>query len=162
MAIESIGDPDKWENFRYFLGDWTGAGIGKPGVSSTKRSYALTLSDQFIEIRHRSTYEPQEANPEGEIHEELGLISFDQGRSLYVFREFHTEGYVNQYVLEQVREDSSSLTFVTERIENMAPGWRARTTLEILSDEAFREVFDLAGPGRAWDCYITTEFQRLK
>ena len=40
---------DKWKIFRYFLGDWTGNGTGNPGDSSVERSYALTLSDQFIE-----------------------------------------------------------------------------------------------------------------
>jgi hypothetical protein len=162
-VVTSAGNlSDKWAIFRYFLGDWVGSGTGKPGESSAERTYALTLADQFIKIKHRSIYEPQAANPSGEIHEELGLISFDKVRSQYVFREFHVEGYVNQYVLDQVIEDGSVLTFVTEAIENMSPDWRARTTLEILSEDSFREVFDLAGPGKGWNCFITNEFQRVK
>lgn len=152
---------DKWELFRFFLGNWIGTGTGKPGVSTGERSYALTLADQFIKIKHRSVYEPQEANPSGEVHEELGLISFDKGRSQYVLREFHVEGFVNQYVLEK-DDNETTFTFVTESIENISPGWRARTTLEILSEDSFREVFDLAGPGKGWSCYITNEFQRVK
>jgi hypothetical protein len=78
-----------------------------------------------------------------------------------VFREFHVEGYVNQYVLEE-HIDGSLFTFVTESIENIPSDWRARTTIEILSEDRFREVFDLAGPGEEWACYITNEFQRVK
>ena len=152
---------DQWEIFRYFLGKWKGVGEGKPGLSMAERSYVLTLADQFIKIQDRSVYEPQETNPEGEVHEELGLISFDRGRSKYILREFHVEGFVNQYVLEECI-DGTHLTFLTESIENIPPEWQARTTIEILSDDHFRERFDLAGPGKEWDCYITTEFQRIK
>ena len=41
-----------------------------------------------------------EKNPEGEIHEDLGLLSYDEAREIYVLREFHVEGYMNQYVVE--------------------------------------------------------------
>ncbi len=161
MVKFPLYENDKWAVFRYFLGKWTGTGRGKPGVSSAERSYALSLADQFMEIKGRSVYQPQEANPSGEVHEELGLLSYDKGRSQYVLREFHVEGFVNQYVLEQY-DDGKLFTFVTENIENIPSGWRARTTIEILSEDNFREVFDLAGPGKKWDCYITTEFQRVK
>jgi hypothetical protein len=161
MTEKSHAGDDKWGIFQYFLGNWTGSGSGKPGVSSVERSYALILADQFIEIKNRSVFEPQEANPTGEVHEELGLISFDKRRSRYVLREFHVEGFVNQYVLTQVRAETH-FTFVTESIENIPPGWSTRTTLEILSEDNFREVFDLAGPGEEWNCYITIEFQRGK
>ena len=138
------------------VGDWTGRGTGKPGLSSVEQSFTLTLADQFIEIM------TQEANPSGEVHEELGLIGFDQARSQYVLREFHVEGFVNQYLLEETTSDESKLRFVTESMENMPPGWRGRTTLEILSGDSFREIFELAGPGEGWTCYITIEFQRVK
>ena len=79
-----------------------------------------------------------------------------------MLREFHVEGFVNQYLLEETTSDESKLRFVTESMENMPPGWRDRTTLEILSGDSFREVFELAGPGKQWACLITIEFQRVK
>lgn len=151
----------KWEAFRYFLGDWTGSGTGKPGNSSAERSYRLTLADQFIEMRGRSLYEPQEANPTGEDHQEIGLLSSDNERGVFVLREFHVEGYVNQYVLEAFDSEDSRFVFVTEGIENIPAGWRARTTIEILSDDSFRETFDLAGPAKEWVCYTTSVMRRV-
>lgn len=77
-----------------------------------------------------------------------------------MLREFHVEGFVNQYVLEQDESDEAVFRFVTESIENLAPGWRAKTTLEILSPDSFRETFELAGPGKDWACFIMIDFQR--
>lgn len=79
MASTSDLAMEKWQKFGYFLGSWTGTGPGKPGMSAVERSYTLILADQFIEIEDRAVYEPQEANPSGEVHEEIGFIIYDQG-----------------------------------------------------------------------------------
>ena len=50
MAETSTEGTHKWDIFRCFLGDWSGRGTGKPGLSSVEQSYTLTLADQFIEI----------------------------------------------------------------------------------------------------------------
>lgn len=153
-----INNTDPWRPFRFFLGRWSGIGIGKPGTSQVEREYRLVLNEKFIQINDRSVYEPQERNPAGEIHEEFGFLSFDQNRQRYVLREFHVEGYVNQYVLEDAHEDI--LVLKTEAIENIPPGWQARTTYEILGENEFRETFDLAGPDQEWTCYISVEFKK--
>jgi hypothetical protein len=77
-----------------------------------------------------------------------------------VLREFHVEGCVNQYVLEPPGEGAKRFAFVTEAIENIPPGWRARITLEILSPDSFREVFELAGPGKEWACFVESKLCR--
>lgn len=151
---------DQWKLFQFFLGSWDGTASGQVGAGSVERTYSLILNNQFIEVRNRSVYPPQEANPSGEIHEDLALVSYDKDRSLYVMREFHVEGYVNQYILELPSVGDHTLVFVTESIENFSPGWRARTTLEVISDDRFRETFDLAGPDQEWACFIINEFTR--
>jgi hypothetical protein len=45
-----------------------------------------------------------------------GLVSYDKARETYIFRRFHVEGFVNQYVLEKPVEDGQSISFVTEEI----------------------------------------------
>jgi hypothetical protein len=153
---------DPWRPFRYFLGEWRGTGTGRPGTSQAERSYKLVLQDQFVQVHNRSVYEPQESNPEGEVHEDLGLFSYDKAREKYVLREFHVEGYVNQYVAEKWDQEERVLVMTTEVIENIPPGWRARTTYEILSEDEFRETFELAGPSKEWSCYITNDLKRAK
>jgi len=162
MPEETISPTDdRWALFRFFLGRWTGTGSGKVGESQAERTCKLVLNDQFIRIEHRSEFLPQERNPDGESHEEICFLSYDQSRDTYVLREFHVEGYVNQYSLEEPPAGGMKLVFTTEEIENIPPGWRARTTYEILGENAFRETFDLAGPGKDWGCYITIEFTRV-
>ena len=119
---KSLETNNSWEGFRYFLGRWKGTGSGNPGESQVEREYRLVLNEQFIQINDRSVYEPQERNPEGEVHEEIGYISYDRNRQRYVLREFHVEGYVNQYVLDDRDPDSKQLVFWTEAIENIPPG----------------------------------------
>jgi hypothetical protein len=150
-----------WEIFRFFLGRWEGTGSGQPGESQVEREYRFVLNEQFIQINDRSVYEPQERNPAGEVHEEIGYFSYDRSRGKFVFREFHVEGYVNQYLLEDWEAEGNKLVFRTEAIENIPDGWQARTTYEIRGDNEFRETFDLAGPDEKWSCFIIIEFKRV-
>lgn len=160
MKDDANKTADPWEPFRYFLGRWRGIGSGNPGESQVEREYKLVLNEQFIQIINRSVYEPQERNPEGEVHEDIGYLSFDRSRQRHILREFHVEGYVNQYMLEDWDPGRKTLVLRTEAIENIPPGWQARTTYEILGENEFRETFDLAGPDQEWSCYITNEFKR--
>ena len=85
-------------------------------------------------MRDRQTNEPvtlwlgvypqQEKNPKGEVHEDLGLFSYDGKRKKFVLRQFHVEGFVNEYVEQEITADGKTLRFVTERIENIPDGWR--------------------------------------
>ena len=161
MTDETVAEPaDPWQPLRYFLGRWQGTGTGKPGESQVEREYRFVLDEQFIQLTDRAVYEPQERNPEGEIHEEIGYFSYDKNRQRHIFREFHVEGYVNQYVLEEGDLGGQKMVLTTEAIENMLPGWQVRTTYEILGENTFRETFDLAGPGQELSCFITIEFER--
>ena len=72
-------------------------GNGQPGTSTVEREHHLVLGDRFMEARNRSTYVPQEKNPKGEVHEDIGLFSWDRARPRFVLRQFHVEGFVNQY-----------------------------------------------------------------
>lgn len=149
-----------WAPFRRFLGNWSGSGEGKSGKSTVERSYSLILADQFIQIKNRSVFPPQPANPSGEIHEDMGFLSYDKGRSLYVLREFFVEGYVNRSILQTSAQGDPELVFLTESIENLSPGWNARTTIKLTSPDTFDETFDLAGPGKDWACMIRLQFHR--
>jgi hypothetical protein len=156
---QKVSDP--WESFRYFVGTWEGAGKGKPGNGKGEQRYEFVLGGRFLHIRNVAVYEPQPANPKGERHEDWGLISFDKRRGTFVWRQFHAEGFVNQYVLEK-RQDPKTFVFVTESIENLPPGWRARETLKIVSEDEFAQVFELAEPGKEFEVYAEGRLHRKK
>ena len=83
---------DVWQTLRFLEGTWTGQGDGMSGVSNVTQTYAFILGSKFMEMRTRSEFKPQEKNPKGEIHEDLGLFSYDGARKTFVLRSFYVEG----------------------------------------------------------------------
>lgn len=151
---------DPWQPMRVLLGSWEGDAQGEPGSGKSVREYRFTLNDRFIRVTGKSTYPPQEKNPKGEVHEDLGFISYDKSAQKLVMRQLHVEGFVNHYVLESISEDGRTIAFVTVAIENVPNGWRGRETYQIVSDAEFVETFALAQPGKDFITYSETRFRR--
>jgi hypothetical protein len=72
------------------------------------------------------------------------------------------ESFVNEYNLDSVSADGKLLEFTTVRIENIAPGWRARETYRIVSADEVVETFYLAPPGKDFAAYSETRLKRVK
>lgn len=154
--------PDAWQPFRYFVGSWTGTGEGQPGTSKVDREYRFILNGRFLQETNRSVYEPQQKTPNGEVHEDTGIMSFDRSRKKFVFRQFHVEGFVNQYASEAVPPEAKTVVFTSEAIENIPSGWRARETYKILGPDEFEAVFELAEPGKGFELYSRSRLKRKK
>jgi hypothetical protein len=154
--------PDPWKPLRSLVGRWEGDIKGEPGTGKAEREYAFILNNRFIQVRNKSTYPPQEKNPKGETHEDVGFFSYDKAARKLTLRQFHIEGFVNQFTLETVSEDGRTIVFISTAIENIAPKWRARETYEILKDDEFIETFALAEPNRDFATYSETHFRRKK
>jgi hypothetical protein len=153
---------DDWDPFRFFVGRWEGTGNGQPGVSKTQREYKFVLNNKFLQIQNRSVYSPQPKNPKGETHEDWGFLSFDKVGKKFVLRQFHGEGFVNEYIMSSSSADGKTIVFITERIENIPTGFRARETYKILGPDAFVEVFELAEPGKDFELYSENRYVRMK
>lgn len=153
---------DPWSPFIFFIGTWKGTGKGEPGISQLERQYQFVLAGKYIQVKHKSVYAPQEKNPRGETHEDLGFFSYDRRPKQHVFRQFHIEGFVIQYRLESITEDRKTIVFLSESIENIPPGFRARETHRILSENEFVETFEMAGPGKEFTVYSENHFKRQK
>jgi hypothetical protein len=153
---------DPWRLVRVLLGKWEGEARGEPGTGRSQREYRLILSDRFVQVNGTTTYAPQEKNPRGEVHEDIGFISYDKAARRLVFRQFHVEGFVNHYVLDSSSEDGRTLVFATVGIENVPAGFRGRETYRIVSDDEFVETFALAQPGQEFETYSETRFRRQR
>lgn len=166
MSVPAQAQTDKkqevWQPLKFFVGSWEGTSKGQFGEATLEREYRFVLNGTFLEVKGKSVYKPQEKNPKGEVHEEMGLISFDRGRKKFVFRQFHVEGFVNQYVVDSIEPGGKTIKFDTESIENIAPGWRARETYKILGNDEFVEVFELAAPGKDFQVYVENSFKRKR
>jgi hypothetical protein len=143
----------------FLLGSWRGTSEGRPGTAAVEREYRRTLNGRFVHVQNRSVYAPQTANPKGEVHEDVGFISYDRTRRLFVLRQFHVEGFVNQYAGEST--SATRWVFTSEAIENIAAGWRARETYTVHGPNEIEEVFELAPPGKEFDVYSRARLTRV-
>jgi hypothetical protein len=162
LAIPAFNANTKLSALQYFLGHRQETVHGEPGSGTVERDYELVMNEMFIRVRKKSVYPPQEKNPKGETHEDFGLFSYDGNRKKHVLRQFHVEGFVNQYVEDTFAPDGKKMVFVTEAIENIPAGWRARETYQIWDNYEFTERFELAAPGEEFKVYSESAFKRAK
>lgn len=149
-----------WQPFGFFAGAWHGKETGVAGVGTGERVYAFIMDDAYLMSINTSRFDPQERNPEGEVHEDYSIFSYDKLREKIVLREFHSEGFVNQYVLASLEDDGRRFVFESESIENLPAGWKARLTLTIVDGERFMEVFELAAPGEEHEELLRNDWAR--
>ena len=152
-------DESPWGPIRFLVGDWEGESEGQPGKGSVKRTYRFVLADKFLHERNVSTYPPQPKNEKGEVHEHWSFFSHDRARHTLVFRQFHQEGFVNQYVMT-AGSPAGTVVFETEALENVPSGWKARETYQLVSPDEFVETFELAQGSGAYELYSRARFKR--
>jgi hypothetical protein len=162
QAPASAPAADAWAPFRFFVGTWQGQGQGSPGQGQGLQTWEFILRGTFLQVRNKAVFDPQTSNPQGEVHEDLGVFSYDKARKTFVLRQFHVEGFVNQYVLENAPTDGKTFVFVSEAIENIPAGFKARLTYKILDADSFEQTFDLAPPGQEFACYSKGVMKRQK
>lgn len=160
IAVGQEAQTEAWEALKYFLGTWEGLESGVAGEGVGERCYATMMENNYIVAANTSTFEPQEANPEGEVHEDWAFYSYDKIRGKVVLREFHSEGFVNRYALEEWDPEGRRFVFETESIENLTAGWRARVTLTIHGEHSFSETFELAAPGKEFELLLENYWNR--
>lgn len=153
--------PDPWQPVRFMVGGWEGTVSGESGTGTVARRYEFILHDKFIQEQNTSTYPPQEGNKAGEVHHHVSFISYDHERKSLMLRQFHEEGFVNLYALNQSVSSPTLLVFESERFENFDNSWKARETYQIISNDEFIELFELAPPGKAFGVYSRNHFKRM-
>jgi hypothetical protein len=161
MASSQGAAVDPLQQVAFLVGRWEGASEGQPGRASVQREYTRILNSRFIRSQNQSVYPPQDKNPKGETHEDVGVFSFDKSRGRAIFRQFHVEGYVNQYVAD-ADSQPGKVVFTTEAIENLPAGYRARETYIMLGPDEFDEVFELAEPGKPFELYSRAHLKRVR
>lgn len=152
---------DPYEPIAFMIGRWEGTTEGQPGKGTVRREYERALNGRFIRVRNRNEYPIQEKNSKGEIHEDEGFFSFDRTRKRLVLRQFHIEGFVNQYV-QDAGSTAQRLVFTSESIENIPAGWRARETYIVHGPDEFEEIFELAQGDKPFEVYSRARLKRVK
>ena len=153
--------PSPWSAVQFMVGEWAGESDGQPGKGTVERSYHFVLGDKFLHEQNVSTYPPQPRNEKGEVHEHWSFFSHDRARHTLVFRQFHQEGFVNQYVMVG-GSPAGTVVFESEALENVASGWKARETYQLVSPDEFVETFELASGAGAYEVYSKARFKRAR
>lgn len=159
VAAQADQKKDVWEPLKFLEGTWEG---GEPEVSKVTQVYQFVLNGNFLHMKTRSVFEPTEKNPKGEIHEDFGIFSYDQGRKTFMMRGFYVEGFVNTYVMDDISEDGKNFTFLTEHVENAPEGTQAKLVFKVLNDDEVEQSFHVAFPGREFSCFFTNKLKKQK
>lgn len=154
-------EEDHWAPLRVFEGKWQGSTSGKPGTGTTTREYKFELNGHFLSQSDKSVYEPARPGGKPLVHEDFGMFSYDAAQQKIIWRQFHSEGFVNEYAMEFAGPDGKSLEFVTTRIENL-PGFRAKKLYRVVSADEIEETFWLAPPDKDFEVYTMSHLQRMK
>lgn len=162
IAFSAAAQSDPWAALRVFEGKWEGPTTGKPGKGSTSREYRFELDGRFLWQRDKSVYQPEDPAAKPVVHEDFGVFSYDTNLKKVVWRQFHSEGLVNEYTLEPAGADGRSLEFITTKIENLPPEFRAKKVYRILSAGEIEETFWLAPPGKDFEVYTVAHLKRVK
>jgi len=162
LSAQEAKKADVWQPFKFFLGYWEGISTGQSGEGKVTRQYKRILSGKFILAENQTVYPPTDQNPEGEFHQDWGILSYDSSRKKFILRQFQVEGFVNQYILDSISQDGKNISFITESIENIPAGWRAKETFQIQSDDEFVETFQLAEPGKDFQTYSESHLKKSK
>ena len=147
---ESKPDGDPWAPVRPLLGTWMGVELGKEDSSRVRQDYEFAFGGTFVRGATYAEFDPAEAGAKTEVHEDVGYLSFDPARQQIVFRQFHSEGFVNTYVLERTTGDS--LVFVSESTEGSG-GSRVRVRYWLAGPDEYVQELDLAPPESSYFTY---------
>lgn len=158
-AAQATPAEDRLGAMAWVLGDWTGAGEGQPGRSTSERHAARIQNDHFIQVSGQSIYLPQAGNPDGETHTQLDVWSFDRQRGVLVMRQFDSLGFASTYVQDLAASTDGRIVLVSEHLENVPAGMRARYTYAHPSDNEYSELFEL-DMGRGFEIYVSNRFVR--
>lgn len=154
--------PD-FSKFEFLIGDWQGKGKGFGNDSSRiEASYRLVMNGRYLKIEHDSRFAPTTAKPQGEHHQDWGMISFDKNRKTWVYRQFNNEGYVNQYALNDSLTNDSTFVFSSKNIENFPAGGRAQWTIRKISGNEIVTIFEVSFPGKNFMCLGTNRLKKIK
>ena len=149
---------DRWQQWRPLVGVWQGTSEGEPGKGSVRLEVSFVLSERFLKIAGTADYKKGAG---GEHHEDFGYVSEDSGRKTKVFRQFHAEGFVNQYILTSDPDRGELIELTSETCENAPPGWKARERYAVKGD-TLEHTFELAPPDKPFALYTRAKLSRVR
>lgn len=143
-----------FKNLDVLIGSWEGNGSGFSGGTSTITSFfKYALDQKYIYTENKSSFPPSEENVKGDEHQDWGMISYDKGKKAHIYRQFHNEGYVIQYILNDSLSSENTFVFESFSIDNFVPSGKARFTILVKNENKIETIFDISFPGKEFACF---------
>lgn len=160
LARDPKGDP--LSAVAPLVGEWAGVGEGQPGISAAVRHAKRVQDKRYIMVEGRSVYPKQEKNKSGEVHTSIDLWSYDTQRKLIVMRQFDNLGFVSTYVQDRAASTGGRIVLVSEHLENVPAGWKARYTYAFPAPNEYHEIFELATNDEGFKPYVSGKYLRVE
>ena len=159
LPSSTFGQDTSFSKFiEYFSGNWSSVQEACVGIGKADRIYQMVVDSNYLHINNTAYFEPDSINKTGDDHHDWGLFSYNRIKKKIILREFNSEGFVIHYILDSISEDGKIYTFLSEFIENLPEGWQAKTTITIMSDNGFDELFQIAKPGGEFKTYVKSRW----
>ncbi|MFW9854336.1 MAG: hypothetical protein ACFFFG_04720 [Candidatus Thorarchaeota archaeon] len=158
--MEEYSKESYWNVLSKLEGRWKGETDGKSGLGKGVRDFKPIIQGRFFQGKNKVVFEPQEKNPEGEVHEDWEFYSYDSNKKIGKLRVFYSEGYFTDYTLKGLSVTNKELVFLTQENENLPDGFRARITLKLLSDNHLNDKLELANPGKDFGVCIENNWYK--
>ncbi|MEE2770900.1 MAG: hypothetical protein VX712_01690 [Bacteroidota bacterium] len=162
FSIISCYSQEVWQDFEFLIGNWQGVENGVAGEGIGYRTYTFELGAHYIMEKNQSTFPKSEKKPRGEVHRDIGIFSYNSNREEVVYRSFNIENFTNIFVLDTAESSAEKLVFVTREIENNPGNWVARLTIEKLSENEFKELFEIAMDGSNFSVFLSNHWHRVQ
>jgi hypothetical protein len=143
--------PDRWEAYKFLLGEWVGEGAGQPGQGEGGSTFTLDLNDNIL-VRKNYNKIPATKDRPAVDHEDL-MIIFQPPQKPACAVYWDNEGHMINYTAE-FSADGKTLTFVSDIIPE-AP--RFKLSYVKLAPDSLKISFEFAPPGKpdAFSPYTT-------
>lgn len=133
---------DKWESYKFLLGEWVGEGSGQPGQGEGGSTFTLELNNNIL-IRKSHNNIPAANDRPADNHEDIMVIYREPRMPVRAFY-WDNEGHNIAYGVE-FSSDGKILTFLSD-VKPEEP--RFRLTYEKLAVDTLKVSFEYAPPGR--------------
>lgn len=142
----------------WLVGTWEGEATGRPGRGTQTRRYEWVLRGEFLMGTNRTAWRATTEHPEGEVHEDIAMFSYDREAGRIVMHVFYVERFVAEYLCEP-QAHSDVWVFTADRVRNGPAGMRSRETLTRRGDE-LESRFELAMVGKEFSEYTREVLRR--
>jgi len=158
IAQEQAGGDDPWEMVRALEGVWKGDGAGFGQTSRVTHDWQFVLGGKFLRLETRSVNDGPSG--EGEVHEDVGYVSWSEGDGVLRFRQFLSEGYVNSFTLDKATPPDAGFNCEPVGTDGMET-FSVRMTLRFKDDDTYEMVLEMGTKGEELEACQTMRLKKV-